>query len=225
MILERETFKKFGYWPKDLSNASERIILRKCEDCGQIKPIAKAYAGKRCAYCAARITGLNRRAKLTKHNYDPPTTLELTSFFESGNFSYGRNNLLGGGVIRGYGGEIKRRLSSVHMLSMVKMLGIKTNEKKLSKPFLKSRIIEFLRKQDNVQEILDYYVGEHRTLSKTSHGKLWILSDKGGIIKALFDELGYKWRPEAMGQSGRKNARIVVEYASMYLDGRWVHIG
>lgn len=33
MILEKETFKKFGYWPKDLTTGTTKPVLWRCEDC------------------------------------------------------------------------------------------------------------------------------------------------------------------------------------------------
>jgi hypothetical protein len=34
MILEEETYKKFGYYPRDLSRRSGKRILAACDKCG-----------------------------------------------------------------------------------------------------------------------------------------------------------------------------------------------
>lgn len=39
MILEEETYKQFGYYPKDLSEKSGRRVVAKCDDCGKLRNI------------------------------------------------------------------------------------------------------------------------------------------------------------------------------------------
>ena len=41
MILEEETFKKFGYYPRDLTLHSHKKVLAKCDGCGKIREINK----------------------------------------------------------------------------------------------------------------------------------------------------------------------------------------
>ena len=51
MILEEETYKKFGYWPNELSRCSHRRIIAKCDNCGLIRENAYYAYRKLCFKC------------------------------------------------------------------------------------------------------------------------------------------------------------------------------
>lgn len=67
MILEEETFKKFGYYPKELKPKSGRRILAKCDECGKIRDIFRYGYCNRCHQCGLkdkkRIEKLRQVAK------------------------------------------------------------------------------------------------------------------------------------------------------------------
>lgn len=52
MILEEETFKKFGYYPSDLLPKSGKPILAKCDKCGRVRVLRKDAYSPRCFFCA-----------------------------------------------------------------------------------------------------------------------------------------------------------------------------
>lgn len=52
MILERETYEQFGYYPSDLSPHSGKKILVACDDCGRIREVSKQnYVRNRTPFC------------------------------------------------------------------------------------------------------------------------------------------------------------------------------
>lgn len=52
MILEKETHKKFGYYPSDLAPKSTKKVICSCDDCGKIRILAKQKSHKLCRSCA-----------------------------------------------------------------------------------------------------------------------------------------------------------------------------
>lgn len=54
MILEKEIFKEFGYWPKDLKSQSHKKVLAKCEKCGKIREITFQAYRDLCFCCGSR---------------------------------------------------------------------------------------------------------------------------------------------------------------------------
>lgn len=62
MILEEETYKKFGYYPSDLPVSSHKRIIVKCDNCDKVREIAKgAYRAlcKSCAFHYAKLEAKN----------------------------------------------------------------------------------------------------------------------------------------------------------------------
>lgn len=61
MILEEETFEKFGYYPGDLKPKSGKKILAKCDDCRKVRAIAKQSYRALCLSCVQKkLTGEKR---------------------------------------------------------------------------------------------------------------------------------------------------------------------
>lgn len=52
MILEEETFKKFGYYPNDLKQKSNKRVLAICDGCGKIRMLRKEDYRDLCMSCA-----------------------------------------------------------------------------------------------------------------------------------------------------------------------------
>lgn len=52
MILEEETFKKFGYYPKILKHQSNKKILAVCNKCGKIRVTSKNIYHDLCVSCS-----------------------------------------------------------------------------------------------------------------------------------------------------------------------------
>ena len=51
VILEKETFEKFGYYPRDLKPESHKKVLAACDDCGKLKITSKHEYHALCIYC------------------------------------------------------------------------------------------------------------------------------------------------------------------------------
>lgn len=54
MILEKETFERFGYYPKDLKSGSNKKILVACDKCGKIRELCKNHSCSLCHPCAMK---------------------------------------------------------------------------------------------------------------------------------------------------------------------------
>lgn len=57
MILEKETYEKFGYYPSDLTPHSNKKILAKCDKCGKIRELGKDYYRPICKSCVNKGNG------------------------------------------------------------------------------------------------------------------------------------------------------------------------
>lgn len=54
MILEEETFEKFGYYPSDLTPKSRKRILAKCDGCGKIRELYRQGYHSLCKSCVKK---------------------------------------------------------------------------------------------------------------------------------------------------------------------------
>ena len=54
MILEGETYEKFGYYPEDLKPYSTKPILAKCDGCGKIRELHKKHYASLCKSCVKK---------------------------------------------------------------------------------------------------------------------------------------------------------------------------
>lgn len=63
MILEEETFKKFGYYPKDLKPQSHKRIIVKCDECGIIREIYKYRYFSLCRSCGLKTRKSSEETK------------------------------------------------------------------------------------------------------------------------------------------------------------------
>ena len=54
MILEKETYKEFGYYSYELKPHSDKFILAACDDCGKIRTLRKNQYSSLCRSCATK---------------------------------------------------------------------------------------------------------------------------------------------------------------------------
>jgi very-short-patch-repair endonuclease len=54
MILEEETFRKFGYYPSDWAPKSSKKVLATCDTCGKIRITSKNAYRASCGSCATK---------------------------------------------------------------------------------------------------------------------------------------------------------------------------
>lgn len=81
MILEKETFEKYGYWPKDLSLASQKRIIVKCDVCEEIRENDFCAYRALCYKCAMASPEVRKRMSEAQkgeksHNYGKPFSEE-----------------------------------------------------------------------------------------------------------------------------------------------------
>ena len=74
MILRKETYDKFGYYPEDLKRYSDRKILAKCENCGKIRELTKSNYRDLCFHCGRRTE--EKRNKLRNFHMGLHPSLE-----------------------------------------------------------------------------------------------------------------------------------------------------
>lgn len=224
MILEKETFERFGYWPEELSKHSAKPVLRSCDCCGIINTIRKGCISKKCRRCNPKDKpGSYSKVVLNSHNYDPLDDYELLDFFETGSVEYTKN-----GSLLPFRSGMKNSRSIIPInrtLSMSKMLGLDPRIKRLNKLDYKKAILHHFSKLEILKKssLLSYYLTYHRTLykqnEKNGNEGQYVVNDGNGLFRLLFDGLDFKWR----GQSGRST--VVIESGSIFLNNRWIHIG
>lgn len=64
MILEEETYEKFGYYPNDFAPHSHKPVLATCDNCGKIRQVQKRISHHLCHSCGVKrnrpdVTGEN----------------------------------------------------------------------------------------------------------------------------------------------------------------------
>ena len=68
MILEKETFKKFGYYSSQWKPKSSKRVITKCDKCSKIRVTRKNYSGRLCPSCAA-LCRKQRYPQLFNYNW------------------------------------------------------------------------------------------------------------------------------------------------------------
>lgn len=63
MILEEETFKKFCYYPNDLSRGSKKKILASCNECGKVRETSKNAYRILCESCVRKKEHLSEETR------------------------------------------------------------------------------------------------------------------------------------------------------------------
>lgn len=89
MILEEETYEKFGYYPSDLTPQSGKRILAACDECGKIREIYKRYYRDFCGSCAQKG---EKNHLYGKHHLKE--TLEKISKANKGHISWNKGGTL-----------------------------------------------------------------------------------------------------------------------------------
>lgn len=63
MILEEETYEKFGYYPSELRQKSTKRILAKCDECGKVRVLRNDQYSKLCMSCAHKRNNLSEETR------------------------------------------------------------------------------------------------------------------------------------------------------------------
>jgi hypothetical protein len=72
VILEKETFEAFGYYPSELKPGSNKKIIVKCNNCGELFSVPKAetsrgwgrFCSKSCKYEGSRVSRIERKCEI-----------------------------------------------------------------------------------------------------------------------------------------------------------------
>lgn len=153
MILEEETFKKFGYHSKELSKKSHKKIIAKCDNCGLIRELNRGDYHNLCHKCACNtkehIEKLslykNLEIKLENQQSIIRTNKDLTSF------GYRKSGKANG---------IQKWIDSEYRKKYEKELEIRNGDK--------TKIYQKQWRENNEKEILE----KNKEWRKTPSGKI-----------------------------------------------------
>lgn len=238
MILHRETYKKFGYWPRDLTTESTKKVLCVCVSCEQIRLVQyrcvrkKTYT-KRCQNCSRKANAPKAAAFHTQFQKEkrhrlwdttvpakitPDFALELFTSYQMCQVSaaFRRNKWP---LLRSRVTNLKSevRPSQKETISIIKGLGFVTHP--LNTEQFKNGVIGFIRKLPSLERL--YVINK---ILSTKHTR----ARSGGLEVALkFD----KWK-DIFQMDGIEFESVNIKYPTMkitkgsfFIDGRWIHVG
>lgn len=223
MILEKETFEKFGYFPKNLKDPSRNPILKQCEKCFKILIIKncsrKSKSSPNCRKCVDLNLGKKRRAKL--NDYVPFTNIELCNFLFSGCIR--ELNDYQKYLIVSTGKRSKLVVPATYILRLEKQLNIKRKE--LNTIILKQKLKNYLLNLEvtEIFEIVNYIFSNKTKLSKgyftnENNTYRYTFSDLRNIICPFLNKLNFKFTDV------NKTAYKLLT-GSFYVNNNWIHIG
>lgn len=225
MILHKETFKRFGYWPKDLTTKSNKFILVKCDICDKqllrmmVKQTrATQFFKKEYSLCSQCRSDRARESSLKSKSNKRSTLFNL----HKNNIVTPKDFLLASKFIVGNKGAILFRGSPITMENTYPILapmGVRVHPKNTVE--LRDILLKWFLDQNNrfIHSVLNLYF-ETRKIRK--HNTSWYLSLDDIFVRAGLHKLNFKY--EDCRVKGRdKSVRIT--YGSFFIDGQWIHIG
>lgn len=234
MILHKETFKKFGYWPNSLPTFSKKPTIRKCNGCGSVRIVsyAKVGIGDFCQPCS--LSDRNRKAKpriqLTEETFQLPSFETLIDIVMNGSLrtalkpSAIKNGRTGrwGLVYRSAKRRHTKALPTIQVLSLIKELGI--SEPDIKNKAWKIKIQKYVLSKYGGFNTMNYILTHYRTLMKKNPAREqdgYMLSDSGGYLRLAMDNVGFKFK-----QIKTKTGTLLkIERGSFYINNQWIHIG
>lgn len=235
MILHKETYKKFGYWPRYLpQQSSKHYVVCECDVCGSIfdRTIYKVNRIKKydrkdltCKRCAQVLNG--KRANLIQKTKRERQALALkdvsitpTLWFEMFS-SYSMKPDKGDSnpcMCISQGSSKPTVLNSIKTAVLLRSLNASFIPK--NKPQLKTILFRFLESQPlsfrmRVASILASKSGSKRPYENRPNR--WHIICNPEKNCRIFDIPGFQYR--------KGSGAIVIYEGSFFIDGRWVHIG
>jgi len=229
MILHEETYKKFGYWPKDLTKYSHSRVVHECSSCKTIKDYQMKSISKRkhktldlCYPCTRLVP------KKTARNDDIILSPGfLANLLLLGNINdYGRKKP----VIFVSGQGSLGIADSYRILSSIGMMGGDAHLLLKNRKYFKSYLIDYSVKRGK-SFAFDFV--NHFLAKRKLHN-----SGRSPIIKQLwaperftkiFDLLGfrYRFRLKSKGETNKESGIFFLYSASFYdyKTESWIHIG
>lgn len=230
MILQKQTFTKFGYWPKNLTSGSRRLVLRRCDVCRKIREIEYYNALKRtgCSECQRRgavrkssDVRIQRAENAKPIKITPKMWVEL---YESVSVIFNGNmrtpSLNKSGKIPLYGTQFKRAFGAEATCSILKGLGVHHSHISYTADF-KEALLYFLKIQNNafIFNVINESVTRRARWDKSSPNSLQ-LTVKGPALAKILD----LW-PDKYKYSQFTNGAMRIIKGSFFVDNEWVHIG
>lgn len=221
MILHKETFKEFGYWPKDLKNHSNKKIVVKCNFCKKVKITSKAASHNSktnyCKSCGTKVIQRTKRKRIENKYWDDvkcnknisPSFLLMLYRHVSVTSQFYSKSL-------GFKYSIKKNTGNYSIkekIAILKGLGLK-NMPESTKEF-KKVLRKFYDKQSNFFK-LEFITKVIETSYKKMDGRQLVLGVTTKYYSHFFESLNFTVNNDNL-------LRLIK--GSFFIDGRWVHIG
>lgn len=219
MILEKETFDKFGYKPKDLNKWSKSPIIANCSKCNKkrqtsfISLLSNNNICKRCTVAKASKGYKEKRLRIVK-------SLWLNSIHKSIKpsfllYLYSKTNVKKIDCL----GSRNKTFSKEESILIFKGLGLKKSPKSTTE--YKLAIKRFYKKQNIFYKLS--FLNELTDFFKTRYQYNNLLIGASWKNYSIFFEnkLNFNIYPSSKNSKGC----IVIKSGSLFKDGRWIHIG
>jgi hypothetical protein len=218
IILEKETFEKFGYYPKNLSSRALKKVVVVCDGCGNKKNAAYHYAlyrgrARRCCSCSATGVAPNDTVVYNMNDHHLLLDLVFRGFLQRGKKRF----------VRCSKNNKKITVTPEITLGILKFFNMIDNPDMLK---LRSRIVEYLIGLSDIEvsNCLTIIFNNHRKLNTLKSGSTYhyYIEDFNGILLSFLDRLGFLY---SQSENNSRPHRYKIDYGSFFIDGRWVHIG
>lgn len=209
MILRKETLKKFGYYPEDLTRWSKKRVLKICNNCREIRAVGygfyKQNKSKNYQKCEA---SLGRRKPISIKISDD---LLLNIFFHGWLVRSDKQKLV---RLR------RKRLTTADTELLCETLG---SDILNSTDVLKNKIREYLlnRGKTNAFYLLTCILQKHLSIvedKRKNEKYVYYICDNRNLIRSLFDILGFKYNY----YPSRSVVRIIS--GTFFVNGEWIRI-
>lgn len=214
MILEKETFKKFGYYPSGLKSSSRKKIITRCPKCSNIREAEnRAYLiskYKVCQACSSSINGIKQRKVGILNEFT--INEKLIDILFSGSVVYSKN----------FNIEIfaRRKMRIVDTIKVLDLLNIKNEI--LTTQNLKDKILKYFLNKTNIEifEIFTIILNKRNSLKrykyKSGVGITYNICDKRNYIRKFLDKLNIEYT--------FNSGNCYIKKGSFYINNQWTHI-
>lgn len=225
MILHKETFKKFGYWPKDLLPGSNKKIFYKCKCCkNQIMTDNYHYQKKKshlCKTCSSKKTSIAMSANREIQWFDVIganlTAIQVCELHFAGSLT---ETSAENPYIRIYSKRKLKILTVKESIAICKFL--KLTKKTTNSVSFKKACLKYLLTQPRAERfnLINYVFANYAKLSQHKDGR-YTFSDYYNVLRPLLDSVGVKY----LTYNCRKASIARIIQGSFYINGQWLHIG
>jgi hypothetical protein len=216
MILHKETFKKFGYWPNSLKAGAQKKVLIKCDDCEAIKERERRHLRdiNLCIKCAVKKTQRGEQVRMIQAikiaSMKEITPMLWVELYRSASIKRGCGQINPTIVFR------KTYINAIETASILKSLKIngycKTPQLKLALlVYLKDKPIDY--RWEAVNRIIVNSANSKRLLQRRT--TIFFDVAKWSDVFSLAD----------IKITGGGTGISRITYGSFFIDGQWIHVG